>query len=93
MGDTWRGREPPPKKNDVRINSLRQAFEVLGLARGKITLGAARAAYKTRMLEYHPDRVQHDRVQHLGPELRELAARKAPEINLAWDYIQKHCRK
>jgi hypothetical protein len=88
MGDTWRGREPPPKKNDVRINSLRQAFDVLGLAPGKITLGAARAAYKMRMLEYHPDRVQH-----LGPELRELAARKAPEINLAWDYIQKHCRK
>jgi DnaJ like chaperone protein len=79
--------EPPPKTREVRINSLRQAFEILGLPPGKITLSAARVAYKTRMLEYHPDRVQH-----LGPELRELAGRKALEINLAWDYIQKHCR-
>jgi hypothetical protein len=82
-----RRQEPPPKTDEVRITSLRQAFEILGLPPGKITLGVARIAYKARMLEYHPDRVAH-----LGPDLRELAARKALGINLAWEYIQKHCR-
>jgi hypothetical protein len=82
-----RRQETPPKTDEVRITSLRQAFEILGLPPGKITLGVARITYKARILEYHPDRVAH-----LGSELRELAARKALEINLAWEYIQKHCR-
>jgi hypothetical protein len=79
--------EPPTKTQEIRITSLRQEFEVLELPPGKITLGAARAAYKRRMLDYHPDRVQH-----LGPELRELANRKALKINLASQFIQQHCK-
>jgi preprotein translocase subunit Sec63 len=39
-------------------------------------------AYRQRMAEYHPDKVAH-----LGPELRELAERKATEFNLAIKYI------
>ena len=79
--------ESPPKPDEVRITSLRQAFEILGLPPGSVTLGVARKAYKARMLEYHPDKVAH-----LGPELRELAARKALEINLAWKFVEEHCR-
>jgi len=39
-----------------------------------------RQAYRQRMSEYHPDKVAT-----LGPELRELAARKAQQINAAYD--------
>lgn len=39
-----------------------------------------RRAYGLRMSEYHPDKVSA-----LGAELRDLAARKASEINAAYD--------
>jgi DnaJ like chaperone protein len=39
-----------------------------------------RAAYRRLMSEYHPDKVAG-----LGVELRELASRKATEINAAYD--------
>lgn len=41
--------------------------------------------YKKLMMDYHPDRVSH-----LGPELRELAERRAKEFNIAMDYLAKH---
>jgi len=37
------------------------------------------------MAEYHPDKVSH-----LGQELREVAARRALEINLAMRYVEEH---
>ena len=77
----------PPKPYQIAITSMRQAFEILELPPGRITLSAASSAYKQRMLEYHPDRTAH-----LGQELQELAARKALEINLAWKFIQEHCK-
>lgn len=40
------------------------------------------------MAEYHPDKVAH-----LGKELRELAALKCVEFNLAMDYIASHLPK
>jgi DnaJ-domain-containing protein 1 len=71
----------------VRVTSLRQAFEILGLPPGRTTLSAARTAYRARMAEYHPDKTMH-----LGKELRELAARKALQINLAMKFIEENCR-
>ncbi len=38
------------------------------------------AAYKRRISQYHPDKVQH-----LGPELIALAEQRAREINTAYD--------
>jgi DnaJ like chaperone protein len=66
---------------------MRQAYEILGLPPGKTTFEAAKGAYRACIAQYHPDKVAH-----LGQELRDLAARKAVEINLAWEYIQKHCK-
>jgi hypothetical protein len=40
--------------------------------------------YKQMVLQYHPDRVAH-----LGPELKELAARKTTEINCAFEAIRR----
>jgi hypothetical protein len=70
---------------DLRVTSMAQAREILGLPAGRNTMDAAKVSYRARMNEYHPDRVAH-----LGPELRELAARKALMINLAMQYIEKN---
>lgn len=40
--------------------------------------------YKQLLLQYHPDRVEH-----LGPELRELAERKTTEINTAFAIVRR----
>jgi DnaJ like chaperone protein len=37
------------------------------------------AAYRRLISQYHPDKVEH-----LGPELKELAARKSQEITVAY---------
>jgi DnaJ-domain-containing protein 1 len=73
----------PPK--GVHLNSLDQALRILGLP-AKTTLNAAKQAYRELIKEYHPDKVAF-----LGSELREVAERKTLELNLALDYIQKHC--
>jgi len=82
--------EPPPRREPKdhvgEVTSLRQAFEILGLPPGRITLAEAKAAHRRLMSEYHPDKVAH-----LGEELRKLAAQKALEINLAMEFIEKNC--
>jgi hypothetical protein len=86
-----RPQEPPPPHTEesvLRISSMRQAYEVLGLPAGRISLAAARIAYRARIAEYHPDKVAH-----LGQELRELAARKALTINLALQYLEEHSKR
>jgi len=44
-----------------------------------------RFQYRARIAEYYSDKLAH-----LGQELRELAARKVCEINLAMRYIEAH---
>ena len=78
-------RQSPSSGANTSVTSMRQAYEILGLPPGRTTLKLARTAYHTRIAEYHPDKVAH-----LGQELRELAARKALEINLAMDYVEEH---
>jgi curved DNA-binding protein CbpA len=57
----------------------KQAYTILGLSPGRITMQAAKAAYRKLQAEYHPDKVSH-----LGKELQELAAIKALQFNLAF---------
>lgn len=73
--------------DDIRVTSMHRAFEILALPPGKTTLEAAKTVYRERIAGYHPDHVAH-----LGPELRELARCKALEINLAWQFIEEHCK-
>ncbi len=56
-------------------------YKVLGIP-PSATREAIRAAYKARMQEYHPDKVDH-----LGEELQELAHRKALEIQKAYQQL------
>jgi hypothetical protein len=56
--------------------------KIIGLM-GKVTKEEIRSKYIGLISLYHPDRVQH-----LGPELRELAEIKSKEINAAYDWLR-----
>ena len=58
------------------------AYEVLGVPRSA-SRDVVRAAYRSRMQEYHPDKVAH-----LGEELQALAHEKSQQIQRA--YRQLH---
>jgi uncharacterized membrane protein YkvA (DUF1232 family) len=74
-GPTASGRPAPAPPPDP--------YETLGIAR-TATAAEIDSAYKARMHEYHPDKVAH-----LGRELRELAHRKALEIQQAHRLLRK----
>jgi hypothetical protein len=80
--------EAPRRQQPRKVESLRDAFGILGIPKGRVSIEQVRLTYKTRMLEYRPDRVAH-----LGPELRQLADLKAKEFNAAMDYIASHLPK
>jgi len=73
-----RERESPSPKEEES-----DPYLLLGVDRGEDEEEIKRA-YREMLGKYHPDRVQH-----LGEEFREMAARKAKAINLAWQRIRK----
>lgn len=58
------------------------AYEVLGIT-PSASSDAIKAAYRTRMKEYHPDKVAH-----LGEELQNLALEKSRDIQRAYRQLQ-----
>jgi hypothetical protein len=56
--------------------------KVIGLM-GKVSKEQIRSKYINLVSQYHPDKVQH-----LGPELRELAESKTKEINAAYEWLK-----
>lgn len=57
-------------------------YAVLGVSR-EASFPEIRRRYRQRLLEIHPDRVQH-----LGPEFREMAERKTLELNEAYRRVR-----
>jgi DnaJ-domain-containing protein 1 len=57
--------------------------KALGLE-GKLTPDEIKKKYRQLMTQYHPDKVLG-----MGDEIREVAERKAKEINEAYDYFRK----
>jgi hypothetical protein len=51
--------------------------------KGTVTKAQIRSKYIDQVSLYHPDKVQH-----LGPELKELAERKSKEINAAYNWLK-----
>ena len=66
---------------------MRQAYEILGIPSGRVSMKNVKKTYRDLMTQYHPDRVAH-----LGKELQELAAKKALAFNLAMEFIEKNCK-
>ena len=76
-------RETPKYDDSCPTNIHQDAYTILGVRRGD-TFDEIRRAYRERMKEYHPDKVAG-----LGSELRELAERKAKEINMAFEELKR----
>jgi len=51
---------------------------------GPVTVNDVKRCYKKLVSQYHPDKVDH-----LGPELKKVAAQKSREINEAYEYFKK----
>lgn len=58
------------------------AYEILGITR-PASSDAIHAAYRSRMKEYHPDKVAH-----LGEELQQLAHEKSQQIQRAYQQLR-----
>jgi DnaJ-domain-containing protein 1 len=58
-------------------------YQILGIPTSS-SQETIRSAYRSRMTEYHPDKVTH-----LGKELQELAHRKVLEIQRAYQQLTK----
>jgi len=72
-------------KNDssTRVFTVSQALKILELPENA-TNEMIKSAYKQRMMEYHPDKVNN-----LGKELQNLAENKTKEINEAYEFLKK----
>lgn len=56
---------------------------ILGL-KGKVTPAEVKKAYREMLLKYHPDKVNH-----LGTEFQDIAAKKALDVIEAYDFFRK----
>jgi len=82
---TGRGPGTQGPEAEERGDNEREAkdpYKVLGVPRDA-PFDEIRRRYRERLLEVHPDRVQH-----LGREFRDLAERKTLELNEAFRRIQ-----
>jgi len=70
-------------RRDGSASSGEDAYQVLGVDR-TASQEAIRAAYRSRMKEYHPDKVAH-----LGSELQDLAHAKSQQIERAYRRLRR----
>ena len=65
------------------VEEPRSWWEVLGISHGS-SLDEAKAAYYSKVKQYHPDKVVG-----LGEEFRQLAERKTQELNAAFQEVRR----
>jgi DnaJ-domain-containing protein 1 len=75
---------PNSEKQNEAVPKIDECFSIIGVQWGADSQ-TIKAAYRRRIMEYHPDKVAK-----LGAELRELAERKARLINAAYDMLTRH---
>ena len=75
-----RGRTSVPPEEDGEPTD---PYEILGVAKSA-SADEVKKAYRDLLGKYHPDRLQH-----LGGEFREMAARKAAAINGAYESVKR----
>ena len=79
---TEQNTDPKEEKPVLTFVDIKYA-EVIGL-KAPFTLDEIKPSYRKLIAQYHPDRVAA-----MGEEIREVAEKKAKEINRAYDYFQK----
>lgn len=79
---TEQSTEPDEEKPVFTFVDIKYA-EIIGL-KAPFTLDEIKPSYRKLITQYHPDRVAA-----MGEEIREVAEKKAKEINRAYDYFQK----
>jgi DnaJ like chaperone protein len=80
------GRDERERSSGAQAEPLGNSFDpyqILGID-SSASREEIQAAYRTRMHEYHPDKVAH-----LGEELQKVAHRKAVEIQQAYEQLGK----
>ena len=70
--------------NQTSPFTLNDAYSILEI-NSNSDIDSIKTAYKTKIKEYHPDKVQT-----MGKEIQEIANRKTKEINDAYNLIKKH---
>ena len=73
----------PPKRRRPVPKEVKAALALLGLT-DHATFEEAKQAYRKSIQEYH-----HDKVAHLGPDLKKVAEQKTKEIVAAFDSIKR----
>jgi hypothetical protein len=85
--ESRRGREERRESRDSSLGGdAREPYDpysILEVNRGE-DLEEIRRRYKEKLLQYHPDRVQH-----LGKEFQDMAERRTKEITEAYQHILK----
>ena len=81
------GRGQPEVSHEAEKRQREKRFrEVLGI-QGKVTGEQIKKAYRRRIAEYHPDKVQN-----MAPEIRKLAEQRTAELTEAYAYLKKKHR-
>ena len=80
------GRDQTKVSDEREIAQREKHFcQVLGI-QGKVTGEQIKKAYRKRIAEYHPDKVQN-----MAPEIRKLAERRTAELTEAYAFMkEKH---
>ena len=81
------GRGQPEVSHEAEKRQREKRFrEVLGI-QGKVTGEQIKKAYRRRIAEYHPDKVQN-----MAPEIRKLAEQRTAELTEAYAYLKEKYR-
>ena len=76
--------EANPKTDASAQMNIAEAYNILEIE-SDATTEEIKSAYKKKLMEYHPDRVES-----LGQEIKELAKKKTLLINQAYELIKKN---
>ena len=82
-GESAQARGETHRKKAKQSERVFDPYRILGIPESS-SQETIRSAYRSRMKEYHPDKVAH-----LGEELQKLAHRKVLEIQKAYQQLKK----
>ncbi len=82
-GESAQARGETHRKKAMQSDRAFDPYQILSIPRSS-SQETIRSAYRSRMKEYHPDKVAH-----LGEELQKLAHRKVLEIQKAYQQLKK----